>query len=69
MAFRIKPALQLKTMVDMIQDLILTPTRVRDTWTQESLQKYLSDVGFEFTDAEIDRINGELHTRGIVEDI
>jgi len=68
MPFRVKRAVALKTEADRIQAILLTPSRIRVTWTQESLQAELLRIGLEYSNAEIAALNDELHTRGIVED-
>lgn len=69
MPFKVKPALQLKVYTDMVQAVILSPNRARNTWTRESLQELLHKLGHDFNDEEMARLNDELHARDIVEDV
>ena len=69
MSFKLKPKVALKVCADQVEALITMPRHRIQEWTPESLHKYLIGIGLDYTLEEVERLNDELHTRGIVEDI
>jgi len=69
MAFRVKKAKMLQLCTDQVESFI-TMARFRNTvWTDEKLHWELTHIGLDYTLEEVQRMNDELHTRGIVEDV
>ena len=69
MPFRIRDAVWLKTETDRVQGIILMPKYWHRAWTHQSLKVELETIGLVYSTPEIIRINGELHLRGVVEDV
>jgi hypothetical protein len=69
MAFKVTESTWLKTEGDRVESIIKMPKFWGVKWTHAKLRKALADIGLEYSAAEIDLLNGELHTRGIVEDV
>lgn len=69
MAFRLKGSVVKSICTDQVQAIIKTPRQRYTEWTDESLQAYLAELGLDYTLEEIQIINDELHTRGVVEDV
>lgn len=69
MAFRVKRAKMLQVCTDQIE-AIITMARFRNkVWTDKTLHWELTHIGLDYTLEEVQRMNDELHTRGIVEDV
>lgn len=68
MPFKVKHDTWLKTEADRVELLLVMPKFWKRAWTKQSLQKALKDLGLKYSMPEIEEINDELHTRGIVED-
>ena len=69
MAFRVMKAQMLQVCTDQVEQLI-TMVRFRNkVWTDKTLHWELTHIGLDYTLDEVRRINDELHTRGIVEDV
>lgn len=69
MSFRVKRSKVLQVCTDQVADIVLMPQLRNNVWTDESLQVYLAGMGLDYTLEEVQHINDELHTRGIVEDV
>ena len=69
MAFKVTPAKWLEVESARVRDIILMPKFWGVKWTHAKLRKSLADVGLDYSPAEIDVLNDELHTQGIVEDV
>lgn len=69
MPFRVKDTIWLSTEVERVKSIILTPRYWGMKWTQARLREALGDIGLEYTPAQIDLLNGELHRLGVVEDV
>lgn len=69
MSFRLKAKVALKVCADQVEVLIANPAQRTTEWTAESLHKYLLGLGLDYTLEEVQRLNDEMHARGIVEDI
>lgn len=68
-SFAVTHAAWLKTETDRLEAIILMPRLWGRKWTHARLKRELHDIGLDYSLAEIAEINGELHTRGIVEDV
>jgi hypothetical protein len=69
MAFKVNAATWLKTEGDRVQSIILSPRHWGVKWTHPKLRKALADIGLEYSVDEINLLNDEMHTRGLVEDV
>jgi hypothetical protein len=69
MVFRVTPANALAVATDIVQAEVLRIANLRRTWTAEQLIDYFQARGLDITPDQMARINDELHTRGIVEDV
>lgn len=69
MAFKVNQATWLKTEGDRVEALIKMPKFWGVKWTHPKLRKALADLGLEYSVGEINLLNDEMHTRGIVEDV
>jgi hypothetical protein len=69
MAFVVNKATWLKTEGDRVVGIILMPKFWGVKWTHPKLRKALADIGLEYSADEINLLNDEMHTRGIVEDV
>ena len=69
MAFKLKGAVALRECSDQVQEIICMPRHRNTVWTAESLHQHLDRLGLDYTLEEVERINGELHKRGVVEDV
>ena len=70
MPWRVKTAIWLKVETDRVEEIILLPRYWGRSWTPRSLKEELRKTqGLFYSLPEINQINGELHTRGVVEDV
>ena len=69
MAFKVNTATWLKTEGDRLAAILVLPKFWGVKWTHPKLRKALADIGLEYSPEEINLLNDEMHTRGIVEDV
>ena len=69
MPWKVTAAKWLQVETDRVLSIILMPKFAHRAWTPESLQEALKEIGLEYSMPEIQLINDELHTRGVVEDL
>ena len=69
MAFKVNTATWLKTEGDRLAAILVMPKFWGVKWNHPKLRKALADIGLEYSPDEIDLLNDEMHTRGIVEDV
>jgi len=69
MAFKVTSAKWLEVELARVSSIILMPKYWGVKWTHAKLRQALSDIGLNYSAAEIDLLNGALHTQGIVEDV
>ena len=69
MPWKVTQTKWLQVETDRVESIILMPKFWHRAWTPESLQEALADIGLEYSMPEIELINDELHTRGVVEDL
>ena len=67
MAYRVIPAVWLKTEADRVEAFMLMPKYWARTWTVESLKQELDKAGMEYSTGDVELIGAELVTRGIIE--
>ena len=69
MAWKVTKAKWLQVETDRVESIVLMPKFWRRVWTPESLQGALKGIGLEYSMPDVQLINDELHTRGVVEDL
>lgn len=69
MGFRVKLSKALQVESDRVESIILMPKYWRRVWTSEELCQELNALGLDYKLEEVERINDELHRRGVVEDV
>ena len=69
MPFKVKLDRWLETETNRVGDLLLLPKFWNRAWTPQSLKEAISEIGLNYSMTEIEKINDELHNRGIVEDV
>ncbi len=69
MSFRVTHDVWLKTESARIETLLLMPRFWGRIWDDKSLTAELNAIGLPYTLKQVQELNGELHKRGIVEDI
>jgi len=69
MPFKVSRTKWLQVETDRVQSIILMPKFWARAWTPQSLKAALEEIGLTYSLPEIEAINDQLHTRGIVEDI
>lgn len=62
--YKISDAAWLKESSDLALAILSTPTRIADTWTEDTLKAELARIGVHYTAEEIALIAGELEGRG-----
>lgn len=67
MEYRVVNAYWLDQAVDQVRSFLLMPERVLKTWTIESLQSALANIGVHYTTVQLEQIGAELVRRGIIE--
>jgi len=66
--FSVKHSVWLETETERIAGIIKLPKFWGVKWNHPKLRKALSDVGLQYSAADIDELNDALHAAGIVED-
>lgn len=69
MAFKVNQETWLKTEGDRLAAILVLPKFWGQTWNHPKLRKALADIGLNYSVDEINLLNDEMHTRGIVEDV
>jgi hypothetical protein len=69
MSFKVKGAKWLEVESARVAAIILMPKFWGVKWTHARLRQALSDIGLNYSPAEIELLNGALHAQGIVEDV
>lgn len=69
MPFKVAHDKWLQMETDRVERFILTPKWWRRAWSADALKTALADIGLDYSMPEIQEINDELHTRGVVEDV
>lgn len=69
MPFAVSKAIWLQVEGDRVRDIITSPRYWRRQWTDQSLHAALNEIGLEYTLAEVQALNDEMHKRGVVTDV
>ena len=69
MPWKVSDRRWLQVEADRVQSLIEMPKFWNRAWTAGSLKAALSEIGLKYSLPEVELINDELHTRGVVSDL
>ncbi len=69
MAFKVIQAKWLETESERVKSIILMPKFWGVKWTHLKLRNALAEIGLNYSLADINLLNDELHKQGIVEDV
>lgn len=69
MEYRVKPEYWLDQSSDQVRGFLLMADNVTKTWTIESLQKALHDIGVAYTTTQLQLIGADLIGKGVIEEV
>jgi hypothetical protein len=67
--FRVKHEVWLSTELERIKGFLLMPKFWGVKWTDDKLRHELAEIGLDYSKAEIQELNDELHKQETVEDV